>query len=254
MKETWLPMVFVSLASPDSNQLLGKAQEIWTPDLTDPRCFVGRLARSQIHHQTTVDVTGLDMRPSFFERVMISSFIVYQCLSITSIFPNPKKKLQTKLRTYAFLFSKTSWSLLTEKNNAVNMSSPLGIWKLLPHQSRLGMKKLHASPVLWGDLPKGGTFQSLPAVSNPFFLVGGFNAFEFWWKLGICQNVCNIFFEIINICCFLKHICENVDQFCSSCPIHFPTILRSWTIFSKYFHGNLRVPPLCHPPQEIRPY
>ena len=23
---------------------------------------------------------------------------------------------------------------------------------------------------------------------------------------------------------------------------------------SSYYHGNLRVPPLCHPPQEIRPY
>ena len=95
-------------------------------------------------------------------------------------FSKPKKKLQNKLRTYVFLFYKTSWSPLTEKKQcSFHMSSPLGIWKLLPHQSRLGMKKLHASPVLWGDLPKGGTFQSLPAV--------------FWWKPGICPK-CLFFF------------------------------------------------------------
>ena len=25
-------------------------------------------------------------------------------------------------------------------------------------------------------------------------------------------------------------------------------------VFQGYYHGNLRVPPLCHPPQKIRPY
>ena len=29
---------------------------------------------------------------------------------------------------------------------------------------------------------------------------------------------------------------------------------RSADIYCSNFHGNLRVPPLCHPPQEIRPY
>ena len=27
-----------------------------------------------------------------------------------------------------------------------------------------------------------------------------------------------------------------------------------WQDHSQYYHGNLRGPPLCHPPQEIRPY
>ena len=95
----------------------------------------------------------------------------------------------------------------------------------------------------------------------PSFLEVGFTAKKTYLLNQLQFFFCDDFVGLIYTCGFLLDIwipvfsaifthpcCRMVNQYCISITL--------WGRFvsEPNFHGNLRVHPLCHPPQEIRPY